>query len=217
MLGYKSSNATKTSQSRSWIIANKIIQIKTGLFSNICVEDSFTHQSRKHRLTNSSSKSSKASSSTTTAAEKAPPTQPVNIPNNKNLLQLQQAASSGGNSASNAESFDSNSGSSQNNSFGSHGLATNQATGSDSQASSASNKNATNFSLARSSSLGPGTGKEGDDSSVSSLATRSEQELFDDTVDSSNETTAALMSDSDSMNKPSRPDSTITRFALKFS
>ena len=42
--------SNKCGQSRSWIVGNKIIQIKTGLFSNICTEDPCAFPGRKQRL-----------------------------------------------------------------------------------------------------------------------------------------------------------------------
>ena len=57
-----STNSTSTGfgnrnncQSRSWICGNKIIQIKTGLFSNICVEEPNSNVSRRQRISASSS------------------------------------------------------------------------------------------------------------------------------------------------------------------
>ena len=47
---------------------------------------------------------------------------------------------------------------------------------------------------------------------MSSLATKSEQELFDETIDSSNDT--AVVSDSDSLHKPSKANSTLIRFVF---
>ena len=83
-------------QSRSWIVGNKIIQIRTGLFSNICFED----PTLKPRL-NSNGHSTKSSQSS----------KAINIPYptaNENL------ASSGGSSVGNNNSFSSNSLSSNN-------------------------------------------------------------------------------------------------------
>lgn len=73
-------------QSRSWICGNKIIQIKTGLFSNICVEEPNSNVSRRQR--NSASSSNKkastitpGSSSHTSTSSKLASSLAINIPN----------------------------------------------------------------------------------------------------------------------------------------
>lgn len=50
-------NRNKQTQTRQWIVGNKIIQITTGLFSNICVEDQSLLFKRKQRGTSGTSTS----------------------------------------------------------------------------------------------------------------------------------------------------------------
>lgn len=67
-------------QMRQWIVGNKIIQITTGLFANICLEEpTLASNNRKNRTTAGSSSNSTAKSSSGKAA--APPTQAIDIPN----------------------------------------------------------------------------------------------------------------------------------------
>ncbi len=44
------SNGQANTQSRRWLVGNKIIQIKTGLFSNICLDDPTSSLTRKQRV-----------------------------------------------------------------------------------------------------------------------------------------------------------------------
>ena len=92
MLDAPSKETGPKGQSRYWITGNKIIQIRTGLFSNICVEDQSLTSTRKPRLTSNGRNVSQSSKA-------------INIPivaqTNENL------ASSGGSSVGNNNSYSS--------------------------------------------------------------------------------------------------------------
>lgn len=68
--------SSKQTQTRQWIVGNKIIQITTGLFSNICAEEpSLLFHRSKHRTTGGGTTSSTTVNSTSTSIAK--PTKPI--------------------------------------------------------------------------------------------------------------------------------------------
>lgn len=69
--------SSKQTQTRQWIVGNKIIQITTGLFSNICAEEpSLLFHRSKHRTTGGGTASSTTVNSTSTSIAK-PATKPI--------------------------------------------------------------------------------------------------------------------------------------------
>ena len=103
----KTAGNNKTCQTRSWIVGNKIIQIKTGLFANICNEDpvlSLTY--RKQRLSSSvsnpTSNSNVNNKTNSSSIKTATLTQAINIPMHKNLTHVDSYESS---ESSNNSSF----------------------------------------------------------------------------------------------------------------
>lgn len=170
--GFKAPGNTKNSQSRSWIVGNRIIQIKTGLFSNICVEEPLIGPSKKQRANTCSKNESKTNMTNKTAP---PPTQAINIPN-KNFSLIT------GSTITNTDSYESSE-SSNNNSFSSHVLSNNTALIGATSGSESSNKS---IAFNKSNSERPADSH--DQESGSSVTAKSEQDLFDETIDNQNET-----------------------------
>lgn len=161
-------NTAKTGLSRSWIVGNKIVQIKTGLFANICVDDPPANSSRKHRVSNSKSQSKQT--------EKTQPTMAINIPSNKVLNLATSIVMS-------TDSYESSEGS-NNNSFSSQNLTTASNLGS---VSGSAGSGKTNLTFVRSQS--EVSGQQQNEENINPVAFKSEQELFDETIDSNNEST----------------------------
>ena len=172
LCGNNPSTNGKTGLSRSWIVGNKIVQIKTGLFANICIDDQQANGSRKHRNSNSKSQSKHT--------DKTQATMAINIPTNK---ALNLAAST----ITSTDSYESSEGS-NNNSFSSQNLTTTSNLGSISGSAGSGKTNLT-FVRSQSEVSGQQQQQQEDNVNINPIAYKSEQELFDETIDSNNEST----------------------------
>jgi hypothetical protein len=182
-------------QSKSWIVGNKIIQIKTGLFSNICVEEPNSNLSRKQRVnstTNNNIKKTDSSSSKLVSMAINIPNQVNNATNKVNessnkcsftLLNAAQASGGGHN-----DSFASSE-SSTNNSY------TNNTAKNDLGDIIAQNRKSSLLST------GGGGGGGGDDASLSA---KSEQDYFEEAIESNDEKIVPLVDQSETVSKPTK-------------
>ncbi len=181
-------------QSKSWIVGNKIIQIKTGLFSNICVEEPNSNLSRKQRVnstTNNNIKKTDSSSSKLVSMAINIPNQVNNATNKVNessnkcsftLLNAAQASGGGHN-----DSFASSE-SSTNNSY------TNNTAKNDLGDIIAQNRKSSLLSTG-------GGGGGGDDASLSA---KSEQDYFEEAIESNDEKIVPLVDQSETVSKPTK-------------
>jgi hypothetical protein len=180
-------------QSKSWIVGNKIIQIKTGLFSNICVEEPNSNLSRKQRVNSTTNNNIKKTDS---SSNKLVSSMAINIPNQVNN------ATNKVNESSNKCSFTllntaQASGGGHNDSFASSESSTNN---------SYTNNTAKNdlgdiIAQNRKSSLLSTGGGGGDDASLSA---KSEQDYFEEAIESNDEKIVPLVDQSETVSKPTK-------------
>lgn len=184
------------SQTRLWLVGNKIIQITTGLFSNICIEEPSSLLTRKNRLTKTSGNSTSAGKS----SSKARTSPAIDIPTNQNStstlnpVQINDSIASSNNSSASM---------SVNNSYSSVSLTS-------------------NCHITTPTNLDPceklkNSEKFADSCSLNSLnaCTKSEQDFFDETIDNPEPVKENEIESLEKIQKPLNDDSNRRNRLLK--
>lgn len=170
-------------QSRSWICGNKIVQIKTGLFSNICVEEPNSNLSRKQRVNSTTKKTtSTLTPENSQNSSKVASSLAINIPNQQNNSKISDSKKSVfGTAQNNANDSFASSESSTNNSFN--------------LAKQIGDRDLDAISQTRKSSLLATDSDHGKQCDEASLSAKSDQDYFEEAINEQAQSATTLLLD----------------------